>query len=301
MPDESIVLELQRDALDEKVKVSVLLRKALVVARKLELKEFHEWVEKEINGYANMDSAPEYRNIIGELKAWNPYQGWQIIFIQDRELNTMLTNTNCVQSVVELEVILQNQNKDTIIHMPIDAPAQSAICRAIGHRTEVRLFISSTFIHRIINAVRTIILNWTLNLEEQEILGEGLTFTKREREAAVSIPQNITNFYGLVEKAQVQQGTIDSTQIIVTESVNIDAIKEFLAELGSKSSELELDDTVRAELEAEINTLRAQVESPKPKAGIIKESLISLRTIMESASGTVAGQLLLVGISKLLS
>ena len=41
----SLVSELQQEALDEKASVVGLLRKALVVANKLELKDFTQWIE----------------------------------------------------------------------------------------------------------------------------------------------------------------------------------------------------------------------------------------------------------------
>ena len=46
----SVILELQRDAFDQSICVSDLLRKALVVARKLSLKDFGRWAERELHG-----------------------------------------------------------------------------------------------------------------------------------------------------------------------------------------------------------------------------------------------------------
>ena len=71
---EGIVLQLQEEALDENVDIETLLRKAYVVARKLQLKDFEEWITNEQNGYQK--DVPEYRMIGGEIKAWNPYHGW---------------------------------------------------------------------------------------------------------------------------------------------------------------------------------------------------------------------------------
>ena len=46
-----IVLELQREALDETVSTESLLRKAYLVAKKLKLEEFEDWLSQEQNGY----------------------------------------------------------------------------------------------------------------------------------------------------------------------------------------------------------------------------------------------------------
>ena len=74
---DGIVIELQREALDESITIEALLRKAYLVAKKLKLKEFEEWINQEQNGYKN--AVPEYRNVGGEIKAWNPYHGSKIL------------------------------------------------------------------------------------------------------------------------------------------------------------------------------------------------------------------------------
>ena len=57
----SLVEELQRDALDSSVSVLDLLRKALVVATKLNIDEFKEWIELELKGYSGQETVPDYR------------------------------------------------------------------------------------------------------------------------------------------------------------------------------------------------------------------------------------------------
>ena len=47
---DSLVLELQRECLAPGVSVTDLLRKALVVARKLGVKDLQSWIENELNG-----------------------------------------------------------------------------------------------------------------------------------------------------------------------------------------------------------------------------------------------------------
>ena len=47
----SLVLELQRAAMAPEEKVADIVRKASVVATKLQLSGFREWCESELNGY----------------------------------------------------------------------------------------------------------------------------------------------------------------------------------------------------------------------------------------------------------
>lgn len=46
-----IVLELQKEAMDKKVDIESLLRKSYVIARKLKLPDFQEWIQCEQEGY----------------------------------------------------------------------------------------------------------------------------------------------------------------------------------------------------------------------------------------------------------
>jgi len=67
---ESIVLELQKEALDRNCSVSDLLRRALVVAKKLKLAEFERWVGNELAGYKGpVNEVPEYRVLLGQVCA----------------------------------------------------------------------------------------------------------------------------------------------------------------------------------------------------------------------------------------
>src|SRR4051794_29643027 len=83
----SIVLELQRDALDPNAKVSDLLRKAMVVARKLRINELEGWLKFEVNGYPeDHTDFPAYRFMEGQVKALNPYRGWIPVVFEDPKL-----------------------------------------------------------------------------------------------------------------------------------------------------------------------------------------------------------------------
>ena len=56
----SLVLELQQEALSKDTSVTDLLRKALVVARKLEIADFETWINAELNGFVEGVKVPAY-------------------------------------------------------------------------------------------------------------------------------------------------------------------------------------------------------------------------------------------------
>ena len=59
----SLVLQLQADTLDQSVRVSSILRKALAVSRKLAILEIESWLKQELDGYGTSLDLPLYRTI----------------------------------------------------------------------------------------------------------------------------------------------------------------------------------------------------------------------------------------------
>jgi hypothetical protein len=179
----SLVLELQRDALDTNVTVSALLRKTLVIAVKLSIRELESWARKELGGYENAEEIPAYRHIRGEPRAFNPYRGWQTIHFPTEEIHNLVATKPCDQSVVELETVLSRGDDDNLV-MPFTAEQAANIRRAIQFDLEVTLFVQIATVAGILEAVRNAILEWSLRLEQDGIRGEGLTFTIEERTMA---------------------------------------------------------------------------------------------------------------------
>lgn len=209
-----IVLELQREALLPETKVTDLLRKTYVVAKKLQLKELESWTSCEMKGYRSSSERkklPEYRTIHGILKAFNPYQGWIPVILND-EYAKLICNQPVYQSVSELEDLVKKN--DGGLALRLSDFIITELCRITDFEADFQLKISSSSIVAIIENVKGVILEWTLKLEENGIYGESMTFTKEEKERA-SLPQIqhfTNNFFGKVSTPQLQQGTSDSTQ-----------------------------------------------------------------------------------------
>ncbi len=57
----SLLKEIQESAIDASIPVTTLLRKCKVLAKRLGNEDFSLWVDKELNGYHEDDTLPEYR------------------------------------------------------------------------------------------------------------------------------------------------------------------------------------------------------------------------------------------------
>ena len=267
----SVILELQHDALNKDIRVTDLLRKSLVVARKLKLAEFQEWLEKELSGYDG--PVPEYRKARGEIKGWNPYRGWIPLIFEDPKEGEAISKRANGQSIAEIEDLIGRADGSSTFHMPYPAAVQRELSKGFGFETQVSLFVPRSALIKTVEAVRNIVLNWALKLEEEGVLGEGLAFSPTEQAAAERSAQNINNFYGPVENPQIAQGGTGVIQVSANVRVDAAALQSFIGQLRQALPHLQLDTATKTELEAETATLEAQAASPKPKSTIIKESL----------------------------
>jgi len=191
----SLVLELQREALDSKVRVSDLLRKAFVVASKLKIREFEEWAKAELHGYT-ADSIPSYRHVKGEIKAYNPARGWIPVIIKNPDLAESLSERSVGQSIGELEDIITRKKKSGLLTIPFPPEILNQLRQ--GGPLVPELLVGESRIFGVLEAVRNIILEWSLKLENDGILGEELTFSKEEQQIAATSTYTIQNFTGPV-------------------------------------------------------------------------------------------------------
>jgi hypothetical protein len=108
---------------------------------------------------------------------------------------------------------------------------------------------------------------------------------------------SIVNVHGSVIGSAIQSGSPGAQQDVSVGDLDLGAVGKFLQEFDARAAELNLPSPQAEELAAEIATLRAQVDSPKPKKNIIRESLHSVRAILEIMSGSAAA----VGLLDLLN
>jgi hypothetical protein len=205
---DSLVLELQRDVLDQSIHLPDLLRKALLVSRKLKIKDIEEWLNDELNGYETR-SVPSYRLIRGELKAFNPYRGWIPVDMGDEFHASMhqLPTYDSVSQIVDL--VERTETGAVIVKFPADL--NTAFRRLMRTDFEPALHVPVHNLVRILDVTKTKILDFASDLEARGILGEGIRFSKAEEQLARSITYNTINV-GRMDNSQLQQSTDGSWQ-----------------------------------------------------------------------------------------
>jgi hypothetical protein len=115
-----------------------------------------------------------------------------------------------------------------------------------------------------------------------------------EVEKALSNPEKPTQYFppvinvlhvGRMENSQIQQGATASSIKASFGATEVGALKELLEDIRSNLSSFNFGSSDEQEAFSELDTLDAQARSPKPKTSIIRESLVSLRHVLEHAAG----------------
>lgn len=138
-----------------------------------------------------------------------------------------------------------------------------------------------------------------LELEAKGVVGEGLTFSMNEKEVASSIVYEITNHIGSMNNSQLQQASSRSRQLQRNkfEGAELEGIIKILVQA---LPQMKLSSALEEEVNADIATLESQLGSPRPKMGIIRESLISIRNVLEGGTGSMVASELLTQIQRMM-
>lgn len=213
-----IVFELQNAALDEEVGLESLLRKAYLIAKKLKLSRFEEWLKHEQNGYEEYE-IPEYRRVSGQVKGLNNRGRWIPVMFHSVAAEERFATTKLPSSIAQL-MDLYKRNEEFTVGLAFSVEENQLLVKSCGHDTKYVLEVGKDQIYAILGTVRNVILEWSLDLEQKGIIGEKLSFTEKEKITAIQDCANI-NYYNYImgnsSDLQIQQGC----QETMKETVNI--------------------------------------------------------------------------------
>ena len=115
-----------------------------------------------------------------------------------------------------------------------------------------------------------------------------------EVEQALSKPESTTSHFpagvvnyinvGTMNNSNIAQSSNDISQNITLNSDTKQSLIEILNILNDFVNRPEIQEEKREELKSDVSTIKSQLDSPKPKIGILSESLVSAKNILESVS-----------------
>jgi hypothetical protein len=285
-----IVRKLQTDAINQDISVSTLLRTAKVVATKLDLQDALIWIDRELDGYLGLpvEELPAYRRLKGVLKGHNPYHGWKPILFENSEQERVFSQAPLGVSIGTIEEYLKGKHENDFI-FEISPETETQLINALEYPLEVKLQLDRGAIFRIVDAVRNLILNWSLELEKAGILGEGMVFSGRDKREATPITQqffaqNIGVVGNVTDQAQV------ANEQAATMKVNLDvaAVQDFAAQ--ARQALPSLPEDARNQVEPMIADLEDELAQGAQNQSRLRELLGSVRTVCEGAAGNLSAQ-----------
>ena len=231
----SIVIELQEMSSDENIPITKLIRKALIVASKLNLSDFMEWIEKEINGYDEVSEIPEYRNVTGEVKSFNPYNGIWVPLLWPNAPEGIY-NRKIGQKISEIEY--NYKSADGTIVVPFTQKQQQILIKNFNTPSPPYLIIHKAALAGILESVKDIILKWSLKLEKEGFFGKDMIFSEEEQEKAINNQQiRIKNFYGIL--GSTFTGAVSQEINIDVKNNDLESLLKHLKLKGINSEDLE--------------------------------------------------------------
>lgn len=216
----SLVLQLQRESLNQNIKTSQLLSLALFVARKLKLSDVIDILSPELNGYSIDQPVSPFRFLKGELVALNGKQEQKIALSSDHlvQYDQVRLSIYSIEELCERDsgdffyAPLENEKVEIDIQSKVKSKKISQYSRlgigntslekeivdALTPDSNIRLKINKLGYLHILHTVRSIIQNWSIQLEEQGFVGESFTFTQEEKTMAINNNYHINNLSGIL-------------------------------------------------------------------------------------------------------
>ena len=262
-----LIEEIQRDAADRDVPIDATLRRVKLAAAKLSLGTLETWVNEELQGYSG--EVPDYREVCGQPAAWNPHNGWIPLQADDERLINLFSTVPLQQSVGSLVDALKH-NDSGIHHFPLPLGIVNFLNEFLNFQTPRAVVqLSRGQLIMIIDTVRDMVLDWSIQMEAQGIVGDGLSFSPHEKLQAKNSMTTIK--IGHIENFA---GNLGSDQIAQDISLSTDAKADIISlvnELESSFSNfVAIVGVDEKRLRNALDACKSEVGSSSPKDSVIR-------------------------------
>lgn len=292
---DSLIIDLQKDILENK-DIKSILNKALMISNELELKEFNEWINLELNGYKdNLDKLPSYRVLECEVRYDVIGQAGLNLVTASKvpipsisgEVDYKLREVQVYQSILELIHICDINHEN--VHIKLDFKLENLLKRYIKNSTDVYRVCPIFQLEAIIDHVKKEIMNWCSELKKNKIIGESYIFTDEEREAAKTI--NIISPIIHIGDTKVQINNISYKKDIFS---NLKDIRNIL-------DENEVDDELHSTIINNVVIIEEELNNEEPNIDVMKKSAQFMKDFLNQVTITAIVNLLLQNVNEILN
>lgn len=278
----SLVEQIQRDALDEEVSVSSLLRKVKFAAAKLQLPTVEAWVDDELKGYqCDGDKLPKYRQTRGTIKIWNPYHGWQPVG-GDAEMLTTFSQVYMWDPIAAFENIPQKAKGGTATY-PFNPTKLEILSKATNSDiARAGVDIPHGALFAVLDVVRTLVLEWAIELEKAGVIGEGMSFSNEDKKIAKA-SESVTMHIGSIGTFTGNLGVGNASGDISSSQIDVEQVKNLVSQIKSRSRDLVAEGVNAADLTAALKVIEQNITAKTP--GPLRQGLGELQKVVAKATG----------------
>lgn len=250
-----MIKELIKDISYDKISLNQALTRAKLIAYKIDNEDFISWINKELNGYDDLDTVPEYREFYCEMfaKVQNPYSGSKNIPIDlteiDERIDGNLYNYVHMAGILNIEQNIIDAKDANEQYGYIDFPIEIVRdVRRIFEREDiiaVRRRIVFGRLHHILNMTKQKLLDTLLELNKAFPNLEDEYMNDYKKDTASQI---ITNIYGNNASSNVGVGKDFTQGISNSYTEKVEQVLNDLRQLGVPKEDIsELEDIINNE------------------------------------------------------
>jgi hypothetical protein len=280
-----LILQIQQAALDSNASVTDALRRAKVACAKLGLAEFGGWVDRELNGYMGIPVAqlPAYRKLHGKPEFYNPFHGWQPILFGSNKAAEIGSFAPVGMSIPAIEESLRDAKADGSFEFPYPPEIANEILG--GRKENIHIRLSVPAVADILHRVRTIVLEWTLEMKKQGVLGDGLIFSEEDRVKSALATASTINNINIEQVGAFVQSAQDSTiQGTVNATLDVGGIRQLVKYVEQLLPAADLPAAIKENTKTTLEELKQAADgSGTPDAGPLRKALGKLKRVLAPA------------------
>ena len=262
----------------------------------------------ELQGYMNntlIKDLPDYRILSGTPEGFNPYHGWQQVIFRSSEQKQNWGRAPVGMPIGALEAPLQTAKGRGAFEFAYPPEVEQDLRDSVSHGKQFRIKLAVEHIAGIVDAVRNILLQWTIEMEKQGVFGYDLVFSERDKlksdEATAKTVNNIHisqvgSFVQQANNSYVQGGVESNTTTELSQST-LNLVQELEALLPV--SNLPVD--VRGAAQATLGELKQEASAATPDSGRLRKGWESLKRVLAPAGETVIKLAVDAAVTKLLT
>src|SRR5664280_358148 len=285
----TLLQEIQVAATDSNIEISIVLRKAKILAARLKNAEFENWVDRELNGYEDRTGVPPYRiiSVVARGILSDGFRQWNDAPIMTSFLPERFRDWGNRSYLSQpISTIACMASTESGVNSPW--PQELAVKYGAKGYNEFECLgawqtISRSALVGIVEAVRNRILEFVLRIEaENPDAGEASPNSQPvPMEKLQPLVHNV--FYGSV--GSVAQNSEHFSQAVSTGIAPQD-LARLITDFANHLDELNLDARQKQRAEVQIAALTAELAG-EPDPAMVRQAGRTLRNITEGAIGSL--------------